>query len=64
MVLPSKLNPLSSYNKMLETAEFVASRLNADIKDKELNLLTSQSCTHDRQCIEEYVRKSLRSHAL
>lgn len=61
MTLPSNANPLKSYDAMHDCAMQAADALGADLKDSEMNLLTAQSRTHDRQRIEEYMRKSFRS---
>lgn len=61
MTLPGSETPLITYDAMLDCASEIAIQLDADIKDSEHNLLTSQIIMHDRQRIEEYIRRSYRS---
>lgn len=55
--LPVADDSLAVYNDMATTAQNLAAQLNADLKDENRSVMTSQTIEHGRQRVIEYERK-------
>ena len=57
--LPGPAKPIETFDLMLQTAQFLAKRLNGELKDDKRNVLTVQTIEHYRQRIRDFERRHL-----
>lgn len=57
--LPGPNKPIETFDLMLQTAQYLAKRLNGELKDDKRNVLTAQTIEHYRQRIRDFERRHL-----
>ena len=64
MHLPGAEPALDAFDQMLRTAETVARRLNAELRDENQSVMTQQTIAHCRSRITEFYRKRMSKRAV